>query len=132
MIDMSVSSESTVDNFKVLVKSEDKKHWHELLVPAIRQDELLVNDTQDDDLLVLATPHPSLWVGQTKLQNLASGTRYSVRVASRNNFGFSPFSQPYTLTTPPRTQPVTSSSSSESAFIISSLSLFIIVTSNLD
>ena len=40
-----------------------------------------------------------VWVGQTKLQNLASGSQYSVSVASANSFGFSPFGEAYTFTT---------------------------------
>jgi len=149
MINITVASHTTVKNMKVVIKSEDNKHWHELLLPATRlmqHDDQLVHDNEHDqlvhddddqhdqlvhdnqhDLPVHANPHQALWTGQSRLPSLASGTLYSVSVASSNNFGFSPFSQPYSFTTPPRTETVTSAAadSSYNIFIIFSLSLLV-------
>ena len=138
MINITVASHTTVKNMKVVIKSEDNKHWHELLLPATRlkqHDDQLVHDDQHDqlvhdnqhDLVVHANPHQSLWTGQSRLPSLASGTLYSVSVASSNNFGSSPFSQPYSFTTPPRTETVTSAAadSSYNILIIFSLSLLV-------
>jgi len=138
MINITVASHTTVKNMKVVIKSEDNKHWHELLLPATRlkqHDDQLVHDDQHDQLvhddqhdqLVHANPPKALWTGQSRLPSLASETLYSVSVASSNNFGFSPFSQSYYFTTPPRTEPVTSAAAASSYNILIILSLSLLV-----
>jgi len=129
MINITVASHTTVKNMKVVIKSEDNKHWHELLLPATRleqHDDQLVHDNEHDQL-VHANPPKALWTGQSRLPSMASETLYSVSVASSNNFGFSPFSQSYYFTTPPRTEPVASAAaaSSYNILIIFSLSLLV-------
>ena len=82
LINITVDSETVVTKFKIVLKSQDKQHWHEVLVTAIQSE-----------------PQDGVWVGKTRLKKLVRGTQYSASVASANSFGFSTFGEAYNFTT---------------------------------